>query len=66
MTVKRVPRKTREVSVHLISQSSPVRCANVVNTYQKGDLFCVMYEDTTVDKFPIVHIFRVREFAVKK
>ena len=51
----------KKVEVHLKHQSEPVVCENVRNTYQKGDLFCVMYVTGMVDKFPIRDIFRVRE-----
>ena len=33
-------------------------------TYQKGDMFCIGYEDgeeKRVDKYPVWNIFRVRE-----
>ena len=53
----------QKVEVHLKHQSQPVVCDNVRNTYQKGDLFCVMYVTGMVDKFPVSDIFRVREHA---
>ena len=50
------------VAVHLYSQSEPVSRDDVRNTYQKGDLFCVMMNDgKTVFKFPLQHIFRITE-----
>lgn len=50
------------VTVHLYSQSQPIVMDNVHNTYQKGTLFCVLFEDgRTVHKFPIEHIFRIIE-----
>lgn len=49
------------VEVHLFSQSSPICLTDVRNTYTKGPLYCVMYENGTVDKFAVEHIFRVRE-----
>lgn len=51
------------VLVHLYSQSEPVQVKEVTNTYQKGDLFCVLKKDKTVDKFPLQHVFRIRESA---
>lgn len=48
------------VTVHLSTQSQPVKICEVKNTYQKGDLYCVM-TDTQVFKFPLVHIFRITE-----
>lgn len=50
-----------KVSVHLYSQSQPVVIEGVRNTYQKGDLFCVMEIFGQVTKFPLQHIFRVTE-----
>ena len=51
----------KKVDVHLKHQSEPVTCDNVRNTYQKGDLFCVMYINRMVDKFPVGDVFRIRE-----
>lgn len=51
-----------EVKVHLYTQSEPVVRNNVRNTYQKGDLYCVMMNDgKTAYKFPLQHIFRITE-----
>jgi hypothetical protein len=53
-----------EVRVHLYTQSEPIVIANVRNTYQKGDLYCVMLnDDKTVYKFPLQHIFRITELS---
>jgi len=53
------------VKVHLTKQSKPVKIIHVLNTYQKGDMFCVEHyngdDEREVDKFPIDHIFRVKE-----
>lgn len=49
-----------QVSVHLYSQSQPVIILNARNTYQKGDLYCVM-QGNTAYKFPLQHIFRIVE-----
>jgi len=55
------------VKVHLYSQSEPVEIKNVLNTYQKGDLFCVFLIDKiTVYKFPVQHIFRITEVSATK
>ena len=54
----------KDVQVHLYSQSEPVVIKNVVNTYTKGPLFCVFKEGGVVDKFPIEHIFRIRETPI--
>jgi len=51
------------VKVHLLAASAPVEHRDVRNTYQKGDMFCVMREDLTVYKYPITHIFRVVEMG---
>ena len=49
------------VEVHLLHQSRPIVVRRVRNTYQKGDLFCVMDSEGNVSKFPIVHVFRIKE-----
>ena len=50
-----------KVLVHLYTQSQPVEIVDVRNTYQKGDMFCILKNDGIADKFPLFHIFRVRE-----
>ena len=57
---------TKTVQLHLYSQSEPIIYESVKNTYQKGDLFCILHCDNAtnslqVDKFPIQHIFRIIE-----
>ena len=56
------------VEVHLYTQSEPVVILGVRNAYQKGDLYCVMQLEpspgkTIVYKFPLQHIFRVKEIS---
>lgn len=52
------------VEVHLYTQAIPVKIENVRNAYQKGDLYCVLLNDNkTAYKFPLQHIFRVKEMA---
>lgn len=44
--------------------NQPVRFGNVYATYQKGDLFCVGYNDKSgqhVKKYPILHLWCVDE-----
>lgn len=51
-----------KVEVHLLSQSQPIVYDNVINTYTKDGLYCVLSSDKNiVDKYPTVNIFRVRE-----
>ena len=57
---KETKMNTTKVTVHLYSQSQPITIESVVNTYQKGDLFCVS-TGGKVCKFPLVHIFRITE-----
>lgn len=52
----------KRVLVHQLEQSEPIEIKDVRNTYQKGDLFCVLKHDGVVDKFPLRSIFRIREF----
>lgn len=52
------------VEVHLYTQSEPVVIIDVRNAYQKGDLYCAMLNDgKTVYKFPLLHIFRIKEVS---
>lgn len=54
--------KVKDVRVHLLHASEPVKMSGVRNTYQKGDLFCVeMAKDRSIRKFPLMHIFNVIE-----
>lgn len=58
------------IEIHQLTQSSPVKITgNIINAYQKGDMYCVMYEDSSanivVDKFPLKNIFRVREITLE-
>lgn len=50
-----------KVEVHLYQQAQPVIIEQVKNTYTKGPLYCVMQEDGTVYKFPVEHVFRIKE-----
>lgn len=50
-----------KVEVHLKEQSQPVVIEDVRNTYQKGDLFCVMLNSRLVRKFPLADIFQITE-----
>jgi hypothetical protein len=54
---------TKIVHVHLLHQSSPIIRNNVINTYTKDGLFCLMGDDGTVEKYPVLHLFRVTEYA---
>jgi len=50
-----------KVEVHLYTQSQPVVIENVRNAYTKGPLYCVWVIDGPCYKFPIEHIFRIKE-----
>jgi hypothetical protein len=51
-----------KVEVHLYSQSQPVVVEGVRNAYTKDGLYCLWIEGSdTVYKFPLVHIFRIKE-----
>ena len=52
---------TRSVDVHLLHQSSPITRDDVINTYTKDGLFCVMRAEGLVEKYPMIHLFRVTE-----
>lgn len=48
-------------SVHLKSQSQPIKFVDVINTYTKDGLYCVYTIDELVYKFPVLDIFQVIE-----
>ena len=50
-----------QVLVHLLSQSQGVPHEDVVNTYVKSGLYCVLTSDGYVYKYPVQHLFRVKE-----
>jgi hypothetical protein len=50
-----------EIEVHLLSQSQPIKYANVVNAYTKDGLYCIYLSDGIVHKYPLVNIFRIKE-----
>ena len=56
------------VQVHLYSQSEPCEFNNVRNAYTKDGLYCVWTtaradgtEEVAIYKFPVEHIFRIKE-----
>ena len=51
------------MTIEIWNQQSnvPVVRKNVRSTYTKGPLFCVMMEDGKVEKYPVMHLFRVVE-----
>ena len=49
------------VTVHLKDQSQPIEHKNVINTYQKGDMYTLYCEDEKSYKYPIANIWRVIE-----
>jgi len=53
--------ETYKVTVHIMLQAHPILHAMCRNTYQKGDMFCVLTDDDEVFKYPIANIFRVVE-----
>ena len=54
-----------KVKLYLNEMSQPIEYDNVVNTYQKGELFCI-YFDTKVHKYPVRKIWRVEESYSKE
>lgn len=53
--------KRIKVIVHLKTQSQPIVYEKVINTYQKGDLYCLYLETERSIKFPLADIFRIEE-----
>ena len=52
-----------KAKVHLLSQSQPITHEDIVNTYTKGGMFCVLGEGEfpVVVKYPLCNILRVTE-----
>jgi hypothetical protein len=50
-----------KVIIHLKAQSQPIVHEDVINTYQKGDIFCIYVKGEVVYKYPIADIFRIKE-----
>ena len=51
------------IEVHLLNQSQPIEYKDVQNAYTKDGMYCMLLEYSEVIKFPMVNIFRVKEFA---
>jgi hypothetical protein len=48
------------VEIELRETSQPIT-REAINTYQKGDLFCIYLENGMVEKYPVNHIWRITE-----
>jgi len=48
------------IEVYLLSQSEPIVYPKVINAYIKESMYCIEVNGS-VDKYPLVNIFRVRE-----
>lgn len=46
----------------MLSASKPIRRNNVINTYTKDGLYCVLMSDGIVKKYPLCGIFEITEF----
>lgn len=53
-------KKKNTVSIHMNEQSKPVIRKNVINSYTKGGMYCILI-GTSVEKYPLCNIFRVVE-----
>jgi hypothetical protein len=53
------------VEVHLTSQSQPIKYSNVINTYTKDGLYCLLLDTNKVHKFPVSTVFRFIEDYVE-
>lgn len=55
----------KRIVVYFQLASSPKEYTNVLNTYEKGGMFCVLFADDSgkkkVHKYPLNSIFRVEE-----
>lgn len=54
-----------KVEIYLLGTAQPIIHEGVENTYQKGDLFCIMVKGKSI-KYPIQTIFRIVEDYNKK
>ena len=50
-----------ECTIWLKESSEPIEYKNIVNTYTKGDLFCVYIANEKIHKFPIDTISKIIE-----
>lgn len=51
-----------KIEVYLLNQSNPITYNEVVNVYVEEGMYCILEKDDIINKFPMVNIFRVREF----
>ena len=54
-----------KVKLYLNETSQPIEYEDVNNTYQKGEMFCI-YFDNLVHKYPVKKIWRVEETYSKE
>lgn len=50
-----------KVQIRLKDSSQPIERENVVNTYEKGNFYCLYLESELVKKYPLADIFDVTE-----
>ena len=53
-----------KIQIQRNETSNPITYENVINTYTKGNLFCVYFEKEgrkVVHKYPMCSIFRIQE-----
>ncbi|MFA6604201.1 MAG: hypothetical protein WCT10_05215 [Patescibacteria group bacterium] len=53
-----------QVEIQMFWQSQPLLLANVQDTFQQGDLYCVKLFDGAIQKFPLQHIYRIIEYPI--
>lgn len=51
-----------KIDVHMLSQSKPVTHTDVDNAYTKDGLYCIYYIGGVL-KYPMINIFRIKEYA---
>lgn len=49
-----------KIELQLKESSQPIVLENVINSYQKGDMYC-FYVGDIVYKFPLANIWRIKE-----
>jgi len=54
----------KTVRIHLLSTSNEITYTNIINSYIKSNMYCVLFEKDdgmVVHKYPFSNIYRVEE-----
>jgi hypothetical protein len=50
-----------KVKIRLKNTSQQIEYEKVINTYEKGQFYCLYLDNETVKKFPIIELFDITE-----